>query len=49
MIKKKTTDKNTRKITSVKTLANHSDVSMTARYYNENENMLKNVVNSLKI
>lgn len=36
-------------ITSVKTLVNHSNVSMTARYYNENENMLKNVVNSLKI
>ncbi|MCI5634127.1 MAG: site-specific integrase [Alphaproteobacteria bacterium] len=36
-------------ITSVKTLVNHSDVSMTARYYNENENMLKNVVNTLSV
>ena len=36
-------------ITSVKTLVNHSNVSMTAKYYNEDENMLKNVVNSVKI
>ena len=36
-------------ITSVKTLVNHANVSMTAKYYNENENMLKNVVNSVKI
>ena len=36
-------------ITSVKTLVNHANVSMTAKYYNEDENMLKNVVNSVKI
>lgn len=36
-------------IVSVKTLVNHSNVSMTAKYYNEDENMLKNVVNSVKI
>ena len=36
-------------ITSVKTLVNHSNISMTAKYYNENESMLKNVVNTVKI
>lgn len=36
-------------ITSVKTLVNHANVSMTAKYYNEDENMLKNVVNSVRI
>lgn len=36
-------------IVSVKTLVNHSNVSMTAKYYNEDENMLKNVVNTVKI
>ncbi len=33
----------------VKSLVNHSDVSMTARYYNENESMLKKVVNTIKV
>jgi len=36
-------------ITSVKTLVNHANVSMTAKYYNEDEHMLKNVVNTVKI
>ena len=36
-------------LTSVMTLVNHSSPSMTSRYYNQNENMLKNVVNSVKI
>ena len=36
-------------ITTVKTLVNHSNIQTTAIYYNENENMLKNVVNQLHI
>ena len=36
-------------ITTVKTLVNHKNIQTTAIYYNENENLLKNVVNSLSI
>lgn len=36
-------------ITSVKVLANHSNIQTTSIYYNENENMLKNVVNLVQI
>lgn len=36
-------------ITTVKTLVNHKNIQTTSIYYNENENLLKNVVNSVKI
>ena len=36
-------------ITTVKTLVNHKNIQTTSIYYNENENMLKNVVNQLHI
>jgi len=35
-------------LTTVKTLVNHQNVQTTTLYYNENENMLKDVVNNLK-
>lgn len=34
-------------ITSVKTLVNHKNISTTSLYYNENENLLKSIVNGL--
>lgn len=36
-------------ITSVMTLVNHRSPQVTCLYYNQNENLLKNIVNSVKI
>ena len=36
-------------ITTVKTLVNHKNIQTTSIYYNENEVMLKNVVNSFSM
>ena len=35
-------------ITSVKTLVNHKNIQTTALYYNEDENLLKSIVDNLK-